>query len=165
MSKYFYPAANNPDEFFEKEVQRLEKEALYKLNIAKNNFEIYKYKEKEDPEFYKSLCKSLECAKIKYSDKESIREAAHRSMYHWSKPKQQKDNENLYEPVQRTGYACLITTESLSRSPQIRVPSLKRKNAWKRFYKRYPELKGVKVIIGRSQSSEIKLNNSTIKLK
>lgn len=34
---------------------------------------------------------------------------------------------------------------------RIRVPKLKRKTAWKRFYKRYPELKGQKVFTGRSK--------------
>ena len=49
----------------------------------------------------------------------------------------------------------------------VRVPSLKRKSAWKRFYKLFPNLKGQNKITGFSSSYMVPggLNVSTIKLK
>ena len=56
--------------------------------------------------------------------------------------------------------------ESDGYEDRIRVPKLKRKNAWKRFYKLYPNLKGKKVITGFSRCSSIwHLHSSMIKLK
>ena len=62
---------------------------------------------------------------------------------------------------------------SIGDTSEIRVPSLKRKSAWKRFYKMFPELKGQKVIHGKSScgfldrecKDAITLRPSTIKLK
>lgn len=48
---------------------------------------------------------------------------------------------------------------------KIRVPRLSRKTAWKRFYKLYPDLKGLDSISGFSQSREGSLRRSFIKLK
>ena len=49
----------------------------------------------------------------------------------------------------------------------VRVPSLKRKSAWKRFYRLFPQFKGRNTITGYSTSCYVKrgLNASTIKLK
>lgn len=99
------------------------------------------------------------------NDEKKIDHHGKAAMYYYRRSNRHQDNENLYQPVDRTGYKSLITTESLSKSSRLRVPSLKRKNAWKRFYKRYPELKGVQVIHGSSMSKGNHLNPSTIKLK
>ena len=64
--------------------------------------------------------------------------------------------------------------QSWAYSSMIRVPKLKRKTAWKRFYKMFPDLKGMKVITGSSScyardiNGEVRQqiqNKSTIKLK
>lgn len=80
-----------------------------------------------------------------------------------------KDNRTIYnenlssntwwdKPINETSWA--------EYDSRIRVPSLKRKNAWKRFYRLYSSLKGKKVIHGSSSSAFYKgLNKSTIKLK
>jgi len=49
----------------------------------------------------------------------------------------------------------------------VRVPSLKRKTAWKRFYKLFPQFKGRKTITGYSSSYMVPggLKASMIKLK
>ena len=60
--------------------------------------------------------------------------------YSYKKPKAQKDND-LSFVGEGIGWAC---------SSMIRVPKLKRKTAWKRFYKMFPGLKGMKTITGRS---------------
>ena len=63
-----------------------------------------------------------------------------RHSYSYKKPKSQKDND-LSFVGEGTGWAyCSV----------IRVPSLKRKSAWKRFYKMFPDLKGMKTITGKS---------------
>lgn len=56
-----------------------------------------------------------------------------------------KDNFSLYNGE--------VNNKSLfNDDPRIRVPSLKRKTAWKRFYKLFPHLKGKKVWNGRSRN-------------
>lgn len=84
--------------------------------------------------------------------------------YKYKKPQAQKDNDLSF----------IGEGKSWAYSSQIRVPRLKRKNAWKRFYKMFPDLKGMKVIQGRSscyardKDGEMRQqiqNKSTIKLK
>lgn len=84
--------------------------------------------------------------------------------YSYKKPQPQKDND-LSFVGEGTVWA---------HSSQIRVPRLKRKTAWKRFYKMFPDLKGMKVITGRSScygkdvNGEVRQqiqHSSTIKLK
>ena len=83
--------------------------------------------------------------------------------YSYKKPKSHKDNDGSF-----------TSKYDYSHSDIIRVPSLKRKTAWKRFYKMYPQLKGKKSIPGRSSCYAPDVNGdykqtiqheSTIKLK
>lgn len=87
-----------------------------------------------------------------------------RHSYSYKKPQSQKDNDMSFVG-KGTGWA---------HSSVIRVPSLKRKTAWKRFYKMFPDLKGMKTITGRSSCGmydsnhnwhQAIQNTSTIKLK
>ena len=87
-----------------------------------------------------------------------------KNSYNYKKPQTQKDND-LSFVGNGTAWAY---------SSHIRVPSLKRKSAWKRFYKMFPDLKGMKSIPGKSScgtfDSEGKWHQaiqheSTIKLK
>ena len=87
-----------------------------------------------------------------------------RHSYTYKKPHKQKDNDLSF----------VGKGEGWAYSPQIRVPSLKRKTAWKRFYKMFPDLKGMKIIHGRSScygrdaDGEVRQqiqHSSTIKLK
>jgi len=84
--------------------------------------------------------------------------------YSYKKPKTQKDND--------MSFVC--EGQSWAYSSMIRVPRLKRKTAWKRFYKMFPDLKGMKTITGHSSCYgkyidgkfyQTIQNASTIKLK
>lgn len=84
--------------------------------------------------------------------------------YKYKKPQPQKDNDLSF-----VGHG-----QGWAYSSQIRVPRLKRKSAWKRFYKMFPDLKGMKVIPGRSscyardidgEMRQTIQHKSTIKLK
>lgn len=79
--------------------------------------------------------------------------------YDWKERIPQKDNSG-YGPVYGGGFP----TDS-----RVRVPSLKRKTAWKRFYRMFPNLEGLDKIPGCSSCSSAGwprgLNDSTIKLK
>lgn len=84
--------------------------------------------------------------------------------YHYKKPQPQKDNDLSFIGRGKNWAYC----------SQIRVPSLKRKSAWKRFYKMFPDLKGMKTITGKSSCYAPDINGemrqtiqhaSTIKLK
>lgn len=78
-----------------------------------------------------------------------------------------RDNRNIYDPMIGDSFfdKSLSLSEWVSLSSKIRVPSLKCKSTWKRFYKLYPHLKGMKAITGSSSSLYHGLNASTIKLK
>ena len=79
-----------------------------------------------------------------------------------------KDNRTVYNNAGSLKKDAFYDTpfESDGYEDRIRVPKLKRKNAWKRFYKLYPNLKGKKVITGYSSCSSIwHLHSSMIKLK
>lgn len=87
-----------------------------------------------------------------------------RHSYKYKKPHPQKDNDLSF----------VGEGSGLAHSSKIRVPSLKRKTAWKRFYKMFPNLKGMKTISGKSscyiqdkegRSHSVIPNKSTIKLK
>lgn len=104
--------------------------------------------------------------KLAYSQKmlDNIDYYVQRHSYSYKKPKVQKDND-LSFVGEGTGWAHCSA---------LRVPRLKRKNAWKRFYKMFPDLKGMKMITGKSscyarnKDGEMKQqiqNASTIKLK
>lgn len=84
--------------------------------------------------------------------------------YSYKKPKTQKDNDLSF-----IGHG-----QGWAHSSMIRVPKLKRKTAWKRFYKMFPDLKGMKVITGSSscyardidgEMRQTIQHKSTIKLK
>lgn len=62
-----------------------------------------------------------------------------------------KDNYNLYNGE-------VSTSQQINNDPRIRVPKLKRKTAWKRFYKLFPHLKGMKIYRGRSKMFDDKCN-------
>lgn len=89
--------------------------------------------------------------------------------YTYQKPFPRKDNITIYgTELHSNGYM----NKPISESGQIeywrglRVPSLKRKSAWKRFYRLFPGLKGKKIIHGSSQPIHAYgVNASTIKLK
>lgn len=80
-----------------------------------------------------------------------------------------RDNWNLYNNGCFTDsyYDNPISLgEGIKYSRNVRVPKLKRKTAWKRFYKLFPHLKGMNVIPGSSQPCyAYGVNPSTIKLK
>lgn len=80
--------------------------------------------------------------KLEYANKilNNIDYYVQRNSYNYEKPKKQKDNDLSF-----VGYG-----EGWARNSVIRVPSLKRKSAWKRFYKMFPDLKGMKTITGKS---------------
>lgn len=104
--------------------------------------------------------------KLEYSQKmlDNIDYYVQRHSYSYKKPKAQKDNDMSF----------VGKGQSWAYSSMIRVPKLKRKTAWKRFYKMFPDLKGMKVITGRSSCYGKDIdgkyyqtiqNASTIKLK
>lgn len=79
-----------------------------------------------------------------------------------------KENRTLYKnelPSDSYYDKPISCGEGIENSPIVRVPKLKRKTAWKRFYRLFPHLKGKKVIPGSSASLYMGLNKSTIKLK
>jgi len=87
-----------------------------------------------------------------------------RHSYTYKKPQKQKDNDLSF-----VGHG-----QGWAYSSQIRIPRLKRKSAWKRFYKMFPDLKGMKVIPGSSscyaRDTDVEMrqtiqHKSTIKLK
>lgn len=80
--------------------------------------------------------------KLAYANKmlNNIDYYVQRHSYSYKKPKAQKDNDLSF----------VGEGKSWAYSSQIRVPRLKRKNAWKRFYKMFPDLVGMKTIPGRS---------------
>jgi hypothetical protein len=84
--------------------------------------------------------------------------------YSYRRPQPRKDNDGRFTS----------DSESWAYSPRIRVPKLKRKSAWKRFYKMFPGLKGKETITGssscwyRDEKGEYRRgpwHYSTIKLK
>lgn len=104
--------------------------------------------------------------KLAYSQKmlDNIDYYVQHHSYSYKKPKVQKDND-LSFIGHGTGW---------SHCSALRVPKLKRKTAWKRFYKMFPDLKGMKAIQGcsscyaRDKDGEMRQqiqNKSTIKLK
>jgi hypothetical protein len=87
-----------------------------------------------------------------------------RHSYSYKKPKAQKDNDLSF-----IGHG-----QGWAYSSHIRVPRLKRKTAWKRFYKMFLDLGGMKTITGKSSCYARDIdgkmrqqiqNASTIKLK
>ena len=85
-----------------------------------------------------------------------------------------KDNRTIYneEPIKGDTYydkpiGSINGYYMVDIGRDVRVPSLKRKSAWKRFYRLFPQFKGRNTITGYSTSCYIKggLNPSTIKLK
>lgn len=89
----------------------------------------------------------------KLADTDTIDHSARRTMYRFVRALPSKDNAGHIDSH------CLGYMDS-----RIRVPSLKRKTAWKRFYKMFPELKGRIYITGYStggakRTSFIKLKN------
>ena len=104
--------------------------------------------------------------KLAYSQKmlDNIDYYVQSHSYTYKKPKVQKDNDLSF-----IGHG-----QGWAYSSQIRVPKLKRKTAWKRFYKMFPDLVGMKTIPGKSscyardKNGEMKQqiqHSSTIKLK
>ena len=104
--------------------------------------------------------------KLTYSQKmlDNIDYYVQRHSYSYKKPRSQKDNDLSF-----IGHG-----QGWAHSSQIRVPRLKRKTAWKRFYKMFPDLVGMKTIPGRSSCYGKNIdgkyyqtiqNASTIKLK
>lgn len=89
--------------------------------------------------------------------------------YSYQKNIGNKDNRNLYaNPVTKnSGFydEAISLGTGIAHSRVVRVPKLKRKTAWKRFYRLFPHLKGMSVIPGSSCSIYHGLNASTIKLK
>ena len=87
-----------------------------------------------------------------------------RYSYTYKKPQRQKDNDLSF----------IGESDGWAHCSAIRVPKLKRKTAWKRFYKMFPALKGMKTITGKSSCYTLGKNGkmiqtiqnpSTIKLK
>lgn len=80
--------------------------------------------------------------KLAYANKmlNNIDYYVQRHSYSYKKSQSQKDNDLSFVGKGENWAYC----------SQIRVPSLKRKTAWKRFYKMFPDLKGMKTITGKS---------------
>ena len=80
-----------------------------------------------------------------------------------------KDNYTLYKNAVRVGNGIddkpIYEDGGAEFSPKVRVPSLKRKSAWKRFYRLFPNLKDMKTIHGSMSSVVNGYGKSTIKLK
>jgi len=104
--------------------------------------------------------------KLAYSQKmlDNIDYYVQRHSYSYKKPQSQKDNDLSFVGEGKGWAHCSM----------LRVPRLKRKNAWKRFYKMFPDLKGMKTITGKSSCYARDIdgkmrqqiqNASTIKLK
>ena len=92
--------------------------------------------------------------------------------YHFQTKLPNKDNRTIYneEPIKGDTYydkpiENINGYYMIDIGRDVRVPSLKRKSAWKRFYKLFPQFKGRKTITGYSTSCLLSLNSSTIKLK
>ena len=88
--------------------------------------------------------------------------------YTFQKKLPEKDNYMIYDPLPGDSYndKPISMGEAIEWGREVRVPSLKRKAAWKRFYKLFPHLKGKKIIHGSSQPMHAYgVNASTIKLK
>lgn len=132
----------------------------------------------EESEYYIDLGKKRKCInekaleydydRIEYAKKKiaKLDRYVAKMIYNYRKPKSKKDNYNLYkgEEVVPEKYHLYIYDS------KIRVPKLKRKTAWKRFYKLYPELKGCDMIYGYSSTAGLpedgqNLGMSIIKLK
>ena len=80
-----------------------------------------------------------------------------------------KDNYTLYKNAVKVGNGIddkpIYEDGGAEFSPKVRVPSLKRKSAWKRFYRLFPNLKDMKTIHGSMSSVVNGYGKSTIKLK
>lgn len=139
------------------------KYAIYELTIEMN----HALKGKSEPEirnFYEKRIKHAQemLEKVDYYVQKKIQE--------YKKPTAKKDNYNFYNGEKVEHYYDGYFARYDSR---IRVPKLKRKSAWKRFYKLYPELKGLESITGKSNCAGIpgsglfngNLRSSMIKLK
>lgn len=88
--------------------------------------------------------------------------------YTFQKQLPHKDNRMIYDPLPGDGYydGQISLGEDIEHWGGVRVPSLKRKAAWKRFYKLFPHLKGKKIIHGGPRHLHYyNVNASTIKLK
>lgn len=77
------------------------------------------------------------------------------------KSSHQKDNYTVY----KNGIGKPLYESGAELSPKVRVLSLKRKIAWKRFYRLFPNLKGMNAIPGSMSSVVNGYGKSTIKLK
>lgn len=94
---------------------------------------------------------------VQLSDEKAIDHEGRSWTYGWKKIQPHKDN---------SGHYVISSSDTAGRLSCIRVPSLKRKTAWKRFYKMFPGLKGQSVITGYSSTYAVPdLHSSTIKLK
>lgn len=100
-------------------------------------------------DYLKDQLQSLESS---LEDIDNIERHARHDMYKFVKELPFKDNAG-YTIQRYVGYY----------DSKIRVPSLKRKTAWKRFYKMFPELKGQEYITGYSTGGAQRA--SFIKLK
>ena len=100
--------------------------------------------------------------------KHSINRYKRTGSYTYQKRLPNKDNRMIYDSLIGDSYydEPISTGEGVENSRVVRVPSLKRKAAWKRFYKLFPHLKGKSVIHGSRQATvAYGVNASTIKLK
>lgn len=100
--------------------------------------------------------------------KHSINRYKRTGSYTYQKRLPNKDNRMIYDSLIGDSYydEPISTGEGIENWRGVRVPSLKRKAAWKRFYKLFPHLKGKSVIHGSRQATvAYGVNASTIKLK
>lgn len=104
---------------------------------------------------------NAECA-IRNSERalseHSLKRKHHMLEQSYRKPQPQKDNETLSPQIDniQPGYGATY---------KIRVPKLKRKTAWKRFYKKFPHFKGLDSFKQPSFGQGGTINVGTIKLK
>lgn len=137
--------------------------AIYELTATMNH--LLKQKKYNEEEVRKMYEEKIEHAKEMLS---KVDYYVQKRIQQYKKPEPKKDNYNLYNgEVAAYSYPPLIIYDS-----KIRVPKLKRKTAWKRFYKLYPDLKGKDFLIGNSNcrgegwpSGAHNIRQSTIKLK
>lgn len=156
-------SANNVDEYFEK----IKPQIISNIKWELRYYEEIKLKDainKNDFKYIKYYQQHIDTLRNILNNEKSLNNYVWRHCYNFKKSLPAKDNYNIYEDNSNRNLGD-------PKSPIIRVPSLKRKTAWKRFYKLYPALKGLSKIEGSYSTwggggkFPCGINPSTIKLK
>lgn len=167
--------SNTIEEFAEnyrQEFMKRWKYAIYELTAEMNHALKDKSYSIHGVALKESEIRNLYERRIKHAQEmlEKVDYYVQKKIQEYKKPTAKKDNYNLYNGEKVEHYYDGYFARYDSR---IRVPKLKRKSAWKRFYKLYPELKGLESITGKSNCAGVpgsglfngNLRSSMIKLK